>query len=80
MSAEDKFQLNKSIDIKVDNENNSTPVFSKPIDFLDSKTVKHRLDVKISVDQVLMKYDDRRSLHSLTPEQVSEIAESQSRS
>ena len=60
----------------VDGESDRRPVLKKPIDFLDSKTVKHRLDVKISVDQALMKYDDRRSLQSISPARISEIAAS----
>jgi len=64
----------------LDGESDRAPVFKKPIDFLDSKTVKHRLDVKISVDQVLMKYGDRRSVQSLSPSKISEIAASESRS
>ena len=60
----------------VDGESDRRSVLKKPIDFLDSKTVKHRLDVKISVDQALMKYDDRRSLQSISPARISEIAAS----
>ena len=78
MSAEEKFQLNKSIDINLDEEDNDhIPKPKKPLIFQDSKTVRDHLDHKISVDQVLMGFNDGRSLHSLSPDQLQEIDQSQ---
>ena len=69
ISAEEVFQLNKSIDMHSDQEDNDhIPKLNKSLIFMDSKTVNDQLDKKISIDEVLINFKDGRSLQSLSPD------------